>query len=279
VRWRKGQSSDYVIDRRGTRTGGMAIGGLGGAGVIVFLLLQLFGGGSGGGPIGMDDLLGQLGTGAGPTEDVVEGTGGAADDEAEDFMRAVMNDLNIVWTDLFAEESQTYETTSLVLFSDAVSTGCGQASAATGPFYCPPDGLAYIDVTFFEELRTRFGAPGEFAQAYVIAHEVGHHVQNLLGILGRRESNEDSVRVELMADCYAGIWAHETFTEGSDIELTDSDIDDALEAAAAIGDDRIQPGSSPESWTHGSAEQRTRWFRTGYASGAVEDCDTFAADV
>jgi predicted metalloprotease len=276
VRWRRGQSSDYVIDRRGARrTGGIAVGGLGGIGVLVVLLLQLFGGGGGGGVPGIEDIVGQLGAPAGGTDpSVVQGTEGAADDEDEDFMRAVMNDLNIAWSELFADENLTYETTSLVLFTDAVSTGCGQASAATGPFYCPPDRLAYIDLSFFDELRTRFGAPGEFAEAYVIAHEVGHHVQNLLGVLEARRSNEDSVRVELQADCYAGVWANGVFEQG---DLEDGDIEEALGAAAAVGDDRIQPGSSPESWTHGSSEQRMRWFQAGYRSGDPDACDTFNA--
>jgi predicted metalloprotease len=157
-----------------------------------------------------------------------------------------------------------------------VSTGCGQASAASGPFYCPPDRLAYIDLGFFDELRSRFGAPGEFAQAYVIAHEVGHHVENLLGELGARSSNEQSVRIELRADCFAGVWAHEVFEEGA---LEDGDIEEALGAAEAVGDDRLQPGASPETWTHGSSELRTEWFTTGYRSGDFEDCDTSSVEV
>jgi len=275
VRWRKGQSSDYVIDRRGRSAGGMAVGGLGGIGAIVFLVLQLLGGGGGGSVPGLDQIIGQLGApAAGGDPNVVQGTGGAADDEAEDFMRAVMNDLNVSWTERFAEENLTYETTSLVLFTQAVSTACGQASSASGPFYCPPDRLAYIDLSFFEELRSRFGAPGEFAQAYVIAHEVGHHVQNLLGTLDANRSNEESVRVELQADCFAGLWANGVFEAG---DLEDGDVQEALDAAAAVGDDRIQPGSSPESWTHGSSEQRMRWFQAGSRGGDVDDCDTFSA--
>jgi len=273
MRWRRGQAGDHVIDRRGARTGGMAVGGLGGVGLIVVLLMNLLGGGSGGGVPGVEDIIGQLGAPAGGGDpDVVQGTEGAADDEMEDFMRAVMNDLQITWTELFAEDNLTYETTSLVLFTDAVSTGCGQASAAVGPFYCPPDRLAYIDLGFFRELRDRFGAAGDFAQAYVIAHENGHHVQNLLGVTGGdRESNERSVRVELQADCYAGVWAHDVFEEG---DLQEGDIEEALAAAESVGDDRIQPGSSPESWTHGSAEERAQWFRTGFDSGDPNSCDT-----
>ena len=271
MRWRRGQSSDYVVDRRGARTGGLAVGGLGGIGAIVFLLLQVLGGGGDAG-----DIFGQLATPSGPaTEDpnIQQGTGGEADDEGEDFMRAVMNDLQITWTEIFADEGLTYETTQLVLFTDAVDTACGQASSAVGPFYCPADRLAYIDLAFYDELANRFGAPGEFAQAYVIAHEVGHHVQNLLGVRGSGD-NDQSVRVELQADCYAGVWAHDVFEEG---DLEDGDIEEGIGAASAVGDDRLNPGSSPETWTHGSAEQRVRWFRVGFDGGDPDDCDTFNA--
>jgi hypothetical protein len=283
MKWRRGQRSDYVVDRRGRRGiggGGMAVGGLGGIGILVVLLLNLLGGGGGGGGVpGLEDIIGQVGgVPAGPAAEdpnIEQGTGGAADDEQEDFMRAVMNDLQVTWTELFADENLTYETTQLVLFTDAVSTGCGQASAAVGPFYCPADRLAYIDLAFFDELRRRFGAPGDFAQAYVIAHEVGHHVQNLLGVTGGgRESNERSVRVELQADCYAGVWANGVFEEG---DLEEGDIEEGIDAASAVGDDRIQPGSSPESWTHGSSEQRVRWFRVGFDGGDPDDCNTFDA--
>jgi predicted metalloprotease len=272
VRWRRGQGSDYVIDRRGARTGGLAVGGLGGIGLIVVLLMNLLGGGGGGGVPGLDDIVGQLG---GPAPAPAQGDDEDIDDELEGFMNAVMNDLQATWTELFtAEGLGTYEPTTLVLFTSAVDTGCGQASSAVGPFYCPADRTAYIDLSFYEELRNRFGAAGDFAQAYVIAHENGHHVQNLLGVTGGgRASNEQSVRVELQADCYAGVWAHDVFTEG---DLEAGDVEEALEAAAAVGDDRIQPGSSPETWTHGSAEDRAQWFRTGFDSGDPSSCDTGA---
>jgi uncharacterized protein len=186
-----------------------------------------------------------------------------------------MNDVQATWTELFQTDGLTYEPTQLVLFDDVVDTGCGQATSAVGPFYCPADRKAYIDFAFYEELRRRFGAPGDFAQAYVIAHEVGHHVQNLLGVTGGGgESNERSVRVELQADCYAGTWAHFVFEQG---DLEEGDIEEGLAAAAAVGDDRIQPGSSPESWTHGSSDQRVQWFRVGFDSGEPDRCDTFAA--
>jgi predicted metalloprotease len=277
VRWRRGQSSGYVDDRRGRSVGGIAAGG-GGIAVIVAILFAVLGGGGGGGS-GLPDIgeiLGQLNAPASGGEDVVEGTSGAADDELEDFMRAVMNDIQAEWEAQFRADGRTYEPTTLVLFSGAVDTGCGRATAAVGPFYCPPDRLAYIDFDFFTELRSRFGAPGDFAQAYVIAHEVGHHVQNLLGAtVGGRSSNEDSVRIELQADCYAGVWAHSVFAEG---DLEPGDVEEGLDAAAAVGDDRIQEQAgvdvNPETWTHGSSEQRVEWFDVGYDSGDPDACDT-----
>ena len=242
----------------------MAVGGLGGIGIVVFLLLQVLGGG--GGESG--DIFGQLTTPPGPASEdpnIQQGTGGAADDELEDFMRAVMNDLQATWTDIFRNEGATYEPTSLVLFTDGVSTACGQASSATGPFYCPADSLAYIDLGFFRELRDRFGAAGDFAQAYVIAHENGHHVENLLG-----ELEGEDVAVELRADCYAGVWAS-TLRDAGDITISEGDVREAVDAAAAIGDDRLNPGSSPETWTHGSSEQRVEAFTTGLESGGNPD--------
>jgi uncharacterized protein len=259
----------------------MAAGG-GGIAVLIAILFSVLGGGGGGGGLpDVDDILGQLNAPASGGEDVVEGTAGAADDELEDFMRAVMNDLQAVWTELFAEDGQTYEPTQLVLFSGAVDTGCGRATSAVGPFYCPRDRLAYIDFDFFRDLSNRFGAPGDFAQAYVIAHEVGHHVQNLLGAsVGRSESNEASVRTELQADCYAGVWAHYVFAEG---DLEQGDLEEGIDAASAVGDDRIQEQAGvdvdPETWTHGSSEQRVEWFRTGYESGSPDSCDTSGVQV
>jgi uncharacterized protein len=269
MRWRRGQSSDYVIDRRGRRGmgggGGMAVGGLGGIGVIVFLLLQVLGGGGDGSG---GNIFGQLPQPAGPASEdpnIQQGTGGEADDELEDFMRAVMNDLQATWTEIFEREGQTYQPTSLVLFTDGVSTACGSASSATGPFYCPADSLAYIDLGFFRELSDRFGAAGDFAQAYVIAHENGHHVENLLG-----ELEGEDVAVELRADCYAGVWAS-TLRDAGDITITEDDIREAINAAEAIGDDRLNPGSSPETWTHGSSAQRVEAFTTGLESGGDPD--------
>jgi predicted metalloprotease len=271
-----------VQDRRGRSVGGIAAGGGGLAAIVALLFALLGGGGGGGGGVpDLDEILGQLNAPASGGEDVVEGTGGPADDEMEDFMRAVMNDTQAVWTELFAADGLTYEPTQLVLFSGAVDTGCGRATSAVGPFYCPADRLAYIDFDFFVELRNRFGAPGDFAQAYVIAHEVGHHVQNLLGAgVGQRSSNEDSVRIELQADCYAGVWANSVFEEG---DLEEGDLEEGLAAASAVGDDRIQEQAgvdvNPETWTHGSSEQRVEWFRTGFESGDPDSCDTSGVQV
>ena len=203
-------------------------------------------------------------------------------------MKFVIRDVQDSWATSFAAAGKPYERTTLVLFNGGVNTGCGAASAATGPFYCPNDRRVYLDLGFFRELRDRFGAPGDFAQAYVIAHEVGHHVQNLLDILPQvneaqrqhpDQANELSVRLELQADCLAGVWAHTAYQRQI---LEDGDLEEGLTAAAAIGDDRIQSQAGQrvnrESFTHGSSEQRTRWFLAGFKGGEVASCDTFSAD-
>jgi predicted metalloprotease len=294
VKYRRGQGSSYVNDQRGRRASGGAIAGGGGVVAIVIALIAAFaGGGGGGGGIDLNDVLSQLGAPAGPVEadpNIESGTGGEADDETEDFMRAVMNSLQ---DDFWPTHVDGFQPTSLVLFTDAVDTACGRATSAVGPFYCPGDSTAYIDLAFFDELRSRFGADGEFAQAYVIAHEVGHHIQNLQGtsdrVHGAPASEQEgaeglSVRTELQADCYAGLWAGSVFGEGSDIEVTRQDIADALEAAEAIGDDRLQEQAggqvNPETWTHGSSAQRQEWFERGFdARGDVGLCDTFNAEL
>jgi predicted metalloprotease len=289
VKWRRGQSSAHVDDRRNVRARGPAVAGGGVVAIVIGVVVALLGGGGGGGGGGgsgvdLNDILGQLGVGAGGPvaggEDVVGGTGGEADDETEDFLRAVMNDLSAFWSEA---DVPGYRPTTLVLFAGAVDTGCGRGTSSVGPFYCPADEHAYLDVEFFQELHDRFGAPGDFAQAYVIAHEFGHHIQNVLGAEG------ESVRIELQADCYAGVWAHSVFGAGAaasgddGVVITDDDIREALDAAAAIGDDRIQEQAgvevNPESWTHGSSAQRQRWFRAGFTSGRLADCDTFSGDV
>lgn len=211
-------------------------------------------------------------------------------DPAADFISVVLADTEDAWTEVFAERGQRYEAPALVLFSGYVTSACGNAQAAMGPFYCPADRKAYIDLSFYQDLRDRFNAPGDFAQAYVIAHEIGHHVQKLLGLSAKVqqarqraseiEGNALSVRLELQADCLAGIWAHRANRTRQILE--DGDIDEALTAASAIGDDRLQQQSrgyvTPDSFTHGSAEQRVRWFRRGLDSGQLDSCDTFGAN-
>jgi predicted metalloprotease len=215
---------------------------------------------------------------------------GASGDPLADFVSVVLADTEDTWNELFAASGQGYRPPRLVLFSDAVSSACGLGQSAMGPFYCPLDEKVYIDLGFYRDLQDRFGAPGDFAQAYVIAHEVGHHVQNLLGIseqvqrrrqqVSEAEGNRLSVRLELQADCLAGVWAHHA--DRSRQLLEQGDVEEGLRAAAAIGDDRIQRRTQgevvPESFTHGSGDQRVRWFRTGLETGDVESCDTFRAD-
>jgi uncharacterized protein len=214
--------------------------------------------------------------------EAAKGGGPPADREAR-FVGFVLDDTQNTWTKLFEEKGETYPRAKLVLFTDATQTGCGYGQAATGPFYCPRDSRVYIDLGFWNELSTKLGAKGEFAQAYVIAHEVGHHVQNVLGTSDKAGSHAKgaeagSVRLELQADCFAGIWAHSTAQRDL---LENGDLESALNAAQSIGDDRLQRMQKgtvrPESFTHGSSEQRMRWFKKGYETGRMEDCDTFAA--
>jgi predicted metalloprotease len=217
--------------------------------------------------------------------------GAAPTDEAGKFVRAVLGSTEDVWRAQFQQMGRRYVEPRLILFSEAVQSACGLGSAAVGPFYCPPDQQVYIDLSFFRELDQRFGAPGDFAQAYVVAHEVGHHVQNLTGIAervdaarrrgGEADGNALSVRQEQQADCYAGVWGHYVAGSKTGIRLDPGDVEEGLAAAAAIGDDRLQRQSqgqvSPETWTHGSSDQRVRWLRRGLESGRVSDCDTFRA--
>jgi predicted metalloprotease len=214
-------------------------------------------------------------------------SGPPADDPMRDFVSAVLGSTEETWSALFSASGQSYREPSLVLFSGLTSSGCGTGQSAMGPFYCLVDQTVYIDLSFYEDLRTRFQAPGDFAQAYVIAHEVGHHVQNMLGTMeqvhqlrgrqGEAEANSMSVRLELQADCYAGLWAHHA--ERAKPMLESGDVEEALGAASAIGDDRIQRQTQgtivPESFTHGSSAQRVRWFRRGLETGDAKSCDTF----
>ena len=286
MRWEDGRRSSNVEDRRGMTSRPAFVGG--GLGTIVLILLALY--------FGVDPTfllqnapVGQVG------EQQSAGTPVGADgtpaqpDAASDFVSVVLADTEDTWTAILAEAGQRYEVPKLVLFSDSVQSACGSAQAAMGPFYCPADQKVYIDLSFYRDLRDRFQAPGDFAQAYVIAHEVGHHVQNITGLSAQGqkarqqgsevEANALSVRLELQADCFAGIWAHRADRTRQILET--GDVEEALTAASAIGDDRLQQQSrgyvTPDSFTHGSAEQRVRWFRQGLDSGQLDACDTFAA--
>jgi predicted metalloprotease len=231
------------------------------------------------------------GSDTGTAPGVAPGVSGAPDPDASlvDFMGFVVDDVQDFWRSDFSSSGRTYQTTKLVLFTGQTQSGCGLASQETGPFYCPADRKVYLDLGFFQELRARFQAPGDFAEAYVIAHEFGHHVQTLLGTEERvrrevqrhpDQENELSVRLELQADCYAGVWAHSAYEQKL---LEKGDLDEALTAAAAVGDDRIQRSAgervNPETWTHGSAAQRSQWLRTGFQSGDPSACDTFSASI
>jgi predicted metalloprotease len=281
MKWERGRRSTNVEDRRGM-TGRPAFVG-GGLGTIVLILVALY--------FGVDPtfLLQNAPVGGGAQQSAPPlGADGQAD-PAADFISVVLADTEDTWTAIFAEAGQQYRVPNLVLFSGNVQSACGFAQSAMGPFYCPADQKAYIDLSFYQDLRDRFQAPGDFAQAYVLAHEVGHHVQNLLGLSDKvqrarqqaseAEANALSVRLELQADCLAGIWAHHADRTRQILES--GDIEEALNAASAIGDDRLQQQSrgyvTPDSFTHGSAEQRVRWFRRGFASGQLDTCDTFAA--
>ncbi len=294
MQWRGRRESDNVDDVRGQRMGGRGGGGMvgiGGTGLVVVLLLAWL---TGQNPL---DLLGQIAAqqqGGGSASqsqqyDQQPYQESADDREQRQFVSVVLADTEDVWNKTFRDDlGRTYEEPRLVLFSGGVDSGCGFAQAAVGPFYCPADHKVYIDLSFYDELQRRFGAPGDFAQAYVIAHEVGHHVQNLLGIsekvqnaqrrAGRDAANELSVRLELQADCLAGVWAHQT--ERQKKVLEQGDVEEALGAAAAVGDDSIQKKTQgyvvPESFTHGSAEQRVKWFKRGFQSGSIDSCDTFS---
>jgi len=280
MRWESGRRSDNVEDRRGMRVpGGIAGGGIG---VVVIALIAMF--------FGVDPRLilegaGQLG---GPPAQQQAAPPDPAQDRLKDFVSVVLADTEDTWGDIFRRGGGQYAAPRLVLFSGAVQSACGRAGAAVGPFYCPGDQQVYIDLDFYRMLEQRFGAPGDFAQAYVIAHEVGHHVQNLLGISekvhaasqrgGQERANQLSVRQELQADCFAGIWAHHANRSRQVLEA--GDIEEGLTAAAAIGDDRLQQQGQgyvvPESFTHGSSEQRVRWFKRGLQSGDLKACDTFS---
>ncbi len=274
MKWQGGRRSRNVEDRRGRAPAGVKLGG--GVLLVAVVITVLTG--------DPTALIRALVSGAATSPAAAPVERSAAEDELAEFVTVILADTEDTWSGLYAAAGASYQPPTLVLFTGAVQSACGMNSAAVGPFYCPPDQRVYIDLSFYRELQDRFGAPGDFAQAYVIAHEVGHHVQNLMGIADRvhtarsrasqAESNALSVRMELQADCFAGVWAHHARTP-----LDPGDIEEGLGAAAAIGDDRLQRGAtgrvSPESWTHGSSEQRVRWFRQGVRTGDINACDTF----
>lgn len=283
MRWQDGRRSDNVEDRRGMRSaGGKKVGG--GIGVIILALIAMY--------FGVDPAI-VLDQGGAPGmsggDSAVSAPRSPEEDVLAEFVSVVLADTEDVWNDLFRQMGREYREPRLVLFTDAVESACGYAQAAVGPFYCPSDQSVYIDLGFYRDLKLRHQAPGDFAQAYVIAHEVGHHVQKLLGILDkvndlrRRVSEVDAnqllVRMELQADCMAGLWANHAHRERQVLE--EGDIEEALNAASAIGDDRLQRQSrgyvSPDSFTHGTSAQRVEWFTRGARTGELSQCDTFAA--
>jgi len=283
MRWTPGGSSDDVEDRRdesgggGFRPGGIHLG-LGGI-VILFILSLIF----------KRDFLSLVSNGSMDTGGTTVSQPDPVRDQQEkplvDFITFVLNDTQNTWSQVLPAQGVPYRHAKLVLYRDAYPSACGAAQSATGPFYCPEDEKVYIDLGFYDELKQRFGAPGEFAEAYVLAHEIGHHVQKLLGIEGKvrqaqqqnpQAANQLSVGLELQADCFAGIWGHSTQQRNL---LDPGDVDSGLKAAAAVGDDRLQRMSrgtvNPESFTHGSSAQRTEWFQRGFQNGTLADCNTF----
>jgi len=266
------EASDNVEDRRGIGVGGIG-GGLGVGGIAVAVIAYFLGFD----PMTALNIGQQVSQMQADTREVREAPRGAPKDEAGQFAAKVLGSTERVWGQIFANSNAQYRRPTLVLFDGQVRSACGMAGAAMGPFYCPGDEKLYLDLSFFRDLQTRFRAPGDFAQAYVIAHEVGHHVQKLTG-RRRPGSNQESVRLELQADCYAGVWGHHA---GELNQLSPGDAEEALAAATAIGDDRLQQQAQgrvvPESFTHGSSAQRVRWFKRGLESGRPKDCDTFSA--
>lgn len=281
MKWAGRRGSGNIDDRRGMSGGGMALGG---GGILVLILGLIFGQDA-------TQLLSQLPMGEATQQ---EGQVGSPTDDAGKFADVVLADTDELWTGIFQESGRTYDRPTIVLFDNSVSSQCGSASSATGPFYCPTDQKIYLDLTFQQELKNRFGAGGDFPMAYVIAHEVGHHVQNLLGTSGKvqqmrgqvseTEYNKLSVKLELQADFYAGVYANhiKKLQQDGQSVLEDGDIEEALAAASAIGDDRLQKQSQgtvvPDSFTHGTSAQRMKWFKKGYETGDVRQGDTFASN-
>ena len=282
MRWRGERQSDNVEDRRGMSVSrGVKVGGLSGLGLVAVVVISMF--------FGVDPTVllesvseQQTSSVSGP-----QSSQPAKNDDMRQFVAVVLGETEDVWHEAFRNSGKTYEPPKLVLFSGAVESACGMAGSAVGPFYCPADQKVYLDLSFFEDLKKRFGVSGDFAEAYVIAHEVGHHVQTLLGVtqkvtalqsqLSPSEKNKLSVMVELQADCLAGVWAQQTEKNRKILET--GDIEEGLNAASAIGDDRIQKRSQgyvvPDAFTHGSSAQRVRWFKTGLEKGTFQSCNTF----
>jgi predicted metalloprotease len=284
MRWEGGRQSDNVEDRRGMSVGGTGLA-VGGIGTIVITLIALY--------FGVDPslILNQVATAPPAAEQQQADPSSRSPEENKlaEFSSVVLADTEDVWGQVFKQNGSTYPNPKMVLYSGAVGSACGYAQSAMGPFYCPNDQKLYLDLSFFNDLHTRYGAPGDFAQAYVIAHEVGHHVQNLMGILekahaaqesaSKEEANAIQVKVELQADCLAGVWTNRANQTKQILES--GDVEEALAAASGVGDDRLQQQSRgyvvPESFTHGSSEQRMRWFSAGAKSGDMSQCNTFNA--
>ncbi|MBB5016931.1 hypothetical protein HNQ59_000193 [Chitinivorax tropicus] len=282
MRWNDMRQSDNVEDRR-SGGGGLPIGGLSIGGMVVVAVISLL---LGQNPL---EILGLMQSASQhPTNQAAQPRTQPTNDEGKRFVSAILGDTEDTWDHLFKQAGSHYERPTLVLFRDAVSSACGRASSAVGPFYCPGDKKVYLDLGFFDELQRRFAAPGDFAQAYVIAHEVGHHIQNLMGVsgqvhrkqqaLGKKAANALSVQLELQADCLAGVWGH--YAQQRKL-LDPGDMAEALTAAHAIGDDTLQRNATghvvPDAFTHGSSEQRMYWFKRGFEAGDMRRCDTFSA--
>lgn len=286
MRWRLGRRSNNVEDRRHVRMPRSKRAAGGGIGLLVIIIIAIL--------LGADPsklLNDSTYVDSSQSTNYDQSATSSGNDELTDFVSVVLAYTEDTWNDIFRDYGRSYQEPSLVLFSGAVDSACGYAQSAMGPFYCPRDQKVYIDLSFYRDLKYQLGAPGDFAQAYVIAHEVGHHVQNLFGIseqvyrarqrLNKNEGNRLSVMQELQADCFAGVWAHNA-DKARDI-LEQGDIEEGLNAASSIGDDRLQKQSqghvTPDSFTHGSSEQRVRWFKTGLKSGDISACNTFEAEV
>lgn len=286
MRWRGERQSDNVEDRRGARVSrGAKVGGISGLGLVAIVVVSLL--------FGVDPtmILQQVGQNLPSSTTIEESAQPAANDDMRNFVAVVLAETEDVWNEQFTRAGRAYQEPKLVLFSGAVDSACGFAQSAMGPFYCPADHKVYLDLAFFNELHSRFGASGDFAQAYIIAHEVGHHVQTQLGIIqkvsqlqarsGAAEKNKLNVMLELQADCLAGMWAHQA-QKKRDI-LEEGDIEEALNAASAVGDDRIQKKTQgyvvPDAFTHGSSAQRVSWFKRGFEQGNFQTCDTFNANL